>query len=513
MTHAARGNHYILGAAVKGGGESLRAHDPVTGLPIAPSWQSVSNQDITRACEAASAAAHSFRDSAPSARATLLDAVASTIESRSDVIVHRAVQETAYDAHRLRGELSRTCGQLREFANLLRDGRSIDARLDRGAGGLGFMRIAVGPVAVFAASNFPLAFSAAGGDTAAALAAGCPVVVNGHPAHPGTGELVAACVIEAVANCGFEPGVFSWFVGRGHTPGSQLVKHPAIRAVGFTGSRAGGLALMKLAAQRPVPIPVYAEMSSINPVFLLPAALARRGVDLGNQFLDSLCLGVGQFCTNPGLLVAVQGQALDVFEQHVAAALSTRAPSPLLSDGIRQAYVSATAALAQRSDVHASAYRQLDNEQGVTPALFTTTANTFIKTPSLSNEVFGPAALIVRCTSTAEMITVARALEGQLTASLQCDDDDIPLARALLPDLSERVGRVVCNDFPTGVRVSEAMVHGGPFPATSDGRSTSVGTTAIERFLRPVCFQGLPDALLPEALKDANPWSLPRRGD
>lgn len=505
------GKHVIEGSLVSGSGDPLQARNPVTGLAIDPVWQSATDSDVDRACENAAGVARQYAASEPEARARLLDTIAAKLETQLDPIVARANAETAYDDSRLRGEMARTTAQLRRFAAVLRDGSAFDVRVDRTDTGLHFMRVGVGPVAVFAASNFPLAFSTAGGDTASALAAGCPVIVNGHPAHPGTGQLVADCVASAVADCGFPPGVFAWLVGRGHGTGSYLVRHPAIRAVGFTGSRAGGTALMKLAAQRPVPIPVYAEMSSVNPVFLLPAALASRAVDIADAFVQSLCLGCGQFCTNPGLVFAVQGSALDAFTSRVVEKLASIAPAPLLTDGIRAAYLRSLQTLANSASVETLSYRPLDTEQAVLPALFAINATQLPKDPRLMDEIFGPASLIVRCTSTHEMLQVAESLEGQLTASVHLEDADMALAQALLPSLTERAGRVICNDFPTGVRISDAMVHGGPYPATSDGRSTSVGTAAIERFLRPVSFQGVPDELLPTALQSANRWGLPRR--
>lgn len=505
------GKLYIEGSAVTGRGRALRARNPATGLAIDPGWAGASADDIEQACNSAALAAPVFAATSPATRATFLDSIATHMEQDANAIVERAMLETGYARPRLEGELGRTTTQLRLFGSLLRDGRALDVRFDRTASDLRLMRVGLGPVAVFGASNFPLAFSTAGGDTASALAAGCPVVVKGHPAHPGTGELVAAAVVKAVASCGLPTGVFSWLTGSGHDVGTTLVRHPAIAAVGFTGSRGGGIALMKTAAMRPVPIPVYAEMSSVNPVFLLPAALAARGESIAQAFVDSMCLGAGQFCTNPGVVLGIQGADFDAFVAKARAGVSEVGKAPLLSDGIRSSYLDAIKRLHERSDVETLVYTAPDNEQGVPAALFRVTASALMDDPSLADEIFGPASLLVSCTSTGEMARVVPTLEGQLTATLHVDQADIPFARELIGPLTARVGRVLCNAFPTGVAVSDAMVHGGPFPATSDGRSTSVGLAAIERFQRPVCFQDVPDELLPDELRDSNPLGVPVR--
>lgn len=452
-----------------------------------------------------------FAASPPAARARLLDTIAECIESRAEAIIARTQLETGYARGRVENEFKRTNTQLRLFAAILREGHALDVRIDSAASDLRLMRTALGPVAVFGASNFPLAFSTAGGDTASALAAGCPVVVKGHPAHPGTGEMVAAAIVEAVEQCQFPAGVFSWLIAQGTAVGTALVRHPAIMAVGFTGSRTGGVALTKVAAQRPVPIPVYAEMSSVNPVFLLPAALASRTDTIADAFVDSMALGAGQFCTNPGLLLGIKGVHFDALLARSRAAIAAQTPHYLLSDGIRTAYLEATRKLAARSDVQTMVYQELDGEQGVAAALFVIEAGAFMDDHTLAAEMFGPASIAISCTSSQEMLRVARTLEGQLTTALHVDEADIPLARELISVMQSRVGRVICNEFPTGVAVSPAMVHGGPYPATSDGRSTSVGTAAIERFQRPISYQGVPDALLPDALKNSNPLDLPRR--
>ncbi len=374
--------------------------------------------------------------------------------------------------------------------------------------------IALGPVAVFGASNFPLAFSVAGGDTAAAFAAGCPVVVKGHPAHPGTGELVARAIRSAVQSCGLHEGVFSYLPGGGTALGGVLVADPRIKAVGFTGSRLGGQALMRIAAERSEPIPVYAEMSSINPVLLFPAALDVRAEALAGEFVQSLTMGAGQFCTNPGLVIALEGDGLDRFVASAAQALRASVPAQMLSPGIYANYERGVDALAGHDATHVVARGLMaDGINRSRGALFRTDAAHFLADPALGHEVFGASSIIVTCADLEEMARVLTGLEGQLTATLHLEPGDESLARELLPILERKTGRILANGWPTGVEVTHAMVHGGPYPATSDGRSTSVGTLAIERFLRPVCYQGLPDGLLPAALRSANPWGLTRSVD
>ncbi|WP_150814491.1 aldehyde dehydrogenase (NADP(+)), partial [Pseudomonas fluorescens] len=372
-------------------------------------------------------------------------------------------------------------------------------------------QVPLGPVAVFGASNFPLAFSVAGGDTASALAAGCPVIVKAHGAHPGTSELVGRALARAVKLCGLHEGVFSLLFGSGREVGIALVTDPRIKAVGFTGSRGGGIALCNAAQARPEPIPVYAEMSSINPVLLFPAALQSRAEALAQGFVASLTQGAGQFCTNPGLVIARQGPDLERFIQSAAQLLQRSPAQTMLTPGIFKAYEAGISALAE----HAHADTVAVGLKGETPNqcqahLFVTRASEFLADPALQAEMFGAASLIVQCANDEQIRQVIENLEGQLTATLHLDDADVESAKALLPTLERKAGRLLVNGWPTGVEVCDAMVHGGPFPATSDARTTSVGTAAILRFLRPVCYQDFPDALLPAALKHSNPLQLRR---
>lgn len=430
------------------------------------------------------------------------------------------MQETGLPRARLEGERGRTCNQLRLFAGVVRDGSHLDARIDEALpnrtplprSDLRYRLIPLGPVAVFCASNFPLAFSVAGGDTASALAAGAPVVVKAHSAHPGTSELVGRAVQQAVQACGLPPGVFSLLYGAGNGIGTALVANPHIRAVGFTGSRRGGMALMQVAQNRPEPIPVYAEMSSINPVYLLPGALATRGEAIADAFVAAQQLGAGQFCTSPGLIVALDGEALEAFLVRAAGRIETSPCQTMLTPGIHQAFEQGIAALEARPAVTTLARAQsAEGHNQCRPGLFVAQAADFLADARLAAEIFGASTLVLRCRDADEMLQLTRALEGQLTAAIhQVEGEDDSLARALVDALELKVGRVLFNGFGTGVEVCQAMVHGGPFPATSDSRTTSVGAAAIERFLRPVCYQDVPDSLLPPALQQGNPLGIPR---
>ncbi|HEX7079484.1 MAG TPA: aldehyde dehydrogenase (NADP(+)) [Gammaproteobacteria bacterium] len=500
---------------------SFRAVAPATGEPLEPPFASAGAAEVDRACRLAAAAFGAYRSLAPEQRARFLEAIADGIVALGDELIARAHAESALPVERLAGERGRTAGQLRLFADELRAGGWLGMRIDHALPerkplprpDLRQRRIPLGPVAVFGASNFPLAFSVAGGDTAAALAAGCPVVAKGHPAHPGTGELVAQAIARAAADCGMPDGVFSLLNGDANDVGAALVAHPAIRAVGFTGSRRGGLALMGIANARPEPIPVYAEMSSINPVLLLPGALAERAEAIAKGYVASVTLGVGQFCTNPGLVLGLAGPALDRFIAAASAAIAGVAPGVMLTAGIHAAYEAGVARLSAHERIRLLAAGGGPAGPGCgRAALFSVAGADLLADRSLMHEVFGAASLVVRCRDEDELAAVIGTLEGQLTATLHLADDDEALAARLLPLLELKAGRIIANGWPTGVEVSHAMVHGGPFPATSDGRSTSVGTLAIERFLRPVCYQDLPDALLPPELRADAP-ARPRRVD
>ena len=521
MNTQIHGDMLIGQTTLHGNAAQLHGVNPATGLALEPAYGAGTVDDVERACTLAQQAFDQYRETTQEQRALFLEQIAQNILDIGPLLIERAMQESGLPQARLEGERGRTVGQLRLFAKVVRDGYFIGATLDSALPqrtparpDLRLRKIALGPVAVFGASNFPLAFSVAGGDTASALAAGCPVVVKAHGAHPGTSELVGKAIQAAVATCGLPEGVFSLLFSDGNAVGQALVNHAAIKAVGFTGSRQGGLALVRVAAQRPEPIPVYAEMSSINPMFLLPDAMAQRASAIGTAFIDSLTMGSGQFCTNPGLVIALGGAALDAFCSAAVTALEGKVGATMLTPGIHAAY---------NDGVH-----QLGNIAGVSllgrgqagatscagqAALFMTDAETFLANPALEEEIFGASSLLVRCCDASQFKQIAEHLEGQLTATLFLTENDQAAAQALLPTLERKVGRILINSYPTGVEVSHAMVHGGPFPATSDSRTTSVGAGAIERFLRPISYQDLPAYLLPASLKDDNPLGLWRIKD
>ncbi|QJE02083.1 aldehyde dehydrogenase (NADP(+)) [Massilia forsythiae] len=512
------GDMIIGRRTVRGNAGTASAFNPATRANLEPAFGLAHPEQLQEACLLAEQAFDAYRNVPLEGRARFLEAIAQQILDIGPLLIERASAESGLPAARLEGERMRTVNQLRLFAKVVRDGYFLEATIDSPLpqrtpprADLRLRKIPLGPVAVFGASNFPLAFSVAGGDTASALAAGCPVVVKAHSAHLGTSELVGKAVQKAAIECDMPEGVFSMLIGEGRSIGQALVDHPAIKAVGFTGSRQGGISLMQTAAARKEPIPVYAEMSSINPVFVLPGALAEKGAALGAGFVDSLTLGVGQFCTNPGLVIGLAGEALDAFRTAAATALQGKGAGTMLTAGIHKAY---TDAIERRTGVAGLELVARGTAEGqghaAQAALYQCDAATYLATPALEEEIFGPASVLISCRDEAEIVAVARHLEGQLTATVHATGADHGIAAALLPTLERKAGRILFNGWPTGVEVSHAMVHGGPFPATSDSRSTSVGATAIERFLRPVCYQDVPADLLPEALRDGNPLGLAR---
>ena len=514
------GQQLIAGELVTGTGAEARGFDPVAGTELEPVYRDGDDTHVAAACSAAAAAFGAYRATSAEQRAAFLESIAEHIEAIRDELIARACAESGLPTARITGEVGRTTGQLRLFAAVLREGSWNGARIDPAQpdrtpmprADIRQRTVPLGPVAVFGASNFPLAFSVAGGDTASALAAGCPVVVKAHEAHPGTSELVGRAITAAVTASGLPAGTFSLLFGPGRGIGTTLVTDPRIKAVGFTGSRSGGMALVAAAAARPEPIPVYAEMSSINPVFLFDGALATHGADLGRAFVGSLTMGSGQFCTNPGLVIAVDGPGLDAFVAAAAEQLSQAPATPMLTPNIAATYGRGIAALGAEADLLARGDGG-DGPASCRAALFGTDATAFRDSEALQAEVFGAASIVVRCADVAEMVSVAADLEGQLTATLHADEADHDAAAELLPALELKVGRILFNGWPTGVEVGHAMVHGGPSPATSDSRTTSVGGRAIERFLRPVCYQDVPRALLPSAIADGNPDGLWRLVD
>ena len=500
MSYTLTGKHLIAGDWVAGAAtfQSEPAHGPANTFPVG------TPDLVDQAAKAAEEAFWTFGYSTREDRAKFLNTIADEIDARGDEITEIGTQETGLPEARLQGERGRTVGQLRLFASHILDGAYLDRRYDEALPDraplprpdLRLMQRPIGPVAVFGASNFPLAFSVAGGDTASALAAGCPVVVKGHSAHPGTGEIVAQAIDAAIKKCGVHPGVFSLIQGGKRDVGQSLVQHPLIKAVGFTGSLGGGRALFDLCASRLEPIPFFGELGSVNPMFLLPKAVAARGAELGKGWAGSLTMGAGQFCTNPGIAVVIDGPDADAFVSAAKEALSGVAAQTMLTDGMAETYRAGAKRVAATAGVKEVLTTSCDL-RNATPYLFETTGENWLSNHELGEEVFGPLGLVVRVKDVAEMRTIAKALEGQLTCTLHLDAGDAADARSLLPILEHKAGRVLANGFPTGVEVSDTMVHGGPYPASTNFGATSVGTMAIRRFLRPVCYQNIPTDVLP----------------
>jgi NADP-dependent aldehyde dehydrogenase len=497
------GKHLVAGEWAAG--DATFKNEPVNGAAFAFSVGTPALVD--QACQAAEEAFWEYGYSSRETRAKFLEAIADEIDARGEAITEIGCAETGLPEARLVGERGRTVGQIRLFASHIRAGDYLDRRYDEALPDraplprpdLRMMQRPIGPVAVFGASNFPLAFSTAGGDTAAALAAGCPVVVKGHGAHPGTGEIVAEAIAAAVEKCGMPKGVFSLIQGGKRDVGQALAQHPLIKAVGFTGSLGGGRALFDLCAQRDEPIPFFGELGSVNPMFMLPGAIAARGAALGEAWAGALTMGAGQFCTNPGIAVVLEGSEGEAFAEAARAALSESGPQVMLTDGIAAAYRDGAAKMQGAAGVQDMLTSMCDTREAK-PFLFRVSADDWIGNHALSEEVFGPLGLVVVAKGEAQMIEVAKSFVGQLTATLHMDDSDATLARRLLPVLERKAGRVLANGFPTGVEVCDSMVHGGPYPASTNFGATSVGTLSIRRFLRPVCYQNIPASILPDDL-------------
>lgn len=501
------------------GGASFKAFDPAKNAALEPTFTSATTEDVDRAVQLAVAAAPVWVKIPGAERRKFLDVIATKLEAKMENLVTRAMQETGLTEARLKGEVVRTVGQLRLYGETAARGDWLDARIETAQPDRQplpkpdhrSMVRPLGPVVVFGSSNFPFAYSVAGGDTASAFAAGCPVIVKAHPAHPGTSEMVGRLILHAVRECGLPEGTFSLLFDAGFEVGQALVQHPAVRAVGFTGSLKGGRALTDLAAARPEPIPVYAEMGSINPVFILPGAVAERSAGLVEGLYASSTVGVGQFCTNPGLIVLQRSPATEQFVKDIAARLSATLEGVMLTPGIRKNFVAGTTARAHLPGVKVLAQGNALSLCSAAPVWFETDAQTFLGNHALAEEIFGPSSVVVMCKDRAEMLTVAHDLAGSLTATLHAGKQETAAQGELLDVLAAKAGRVVLNGYPTGVEVSHAMMHGGPYPSTSDGgRSTSVGTRALYRWTRLVCYQGFTDELLPPELQNANPLGVLR---
>jgi NADP-dependent aldehyde dehydrogenase len=500
---------------------SMKAFNPATGVEIEPSFALGGTGEVDRAARLADAAFDSYNNTSLAERAAFLERIAAGLDAIAPALAQRASLETGLPAAQLEAEAAKAATQWRQFADVVRQGRFRQATIDpaqpdrqpRPRLDHRMQKIALGPVVVFGASNFPIAYSVAGGDTASALAAGCPVIVKAHNAHPGASELAARVIRQAVQEAGLHEGVFSLVRGGGNAIGEALVDHPLVKAVAFTGSEAGGMALYRRAQQRPDPIPVFAEMTSVNPTFVLPAALAARGAEIGDGFAERMLVNVGQACLKPAILLALDGPGYDELKQAMISRVEAMQARTMLTAGIVAAYRDRVAGQDNAGARRIAAGGVTQDPADGQSLLFEVDGARMIADLSLSEEVFGPAALLVRVQDVAQLLAIARQFRGQLSATMQLDAADHALAARLLPVLERRTGRIVINAFAHPQEVSHASIHGGPFPATTDSRFTSVGMSAIERFLRPVCYQGFPDELLPEALRHDNPRGIWRLTD
>lgn len=513
------GHNYIGGQRSAQGSVIVNSVDATTGQALPYDFYQATAQEVDRAACAAAAAYPAYKALSAERRAAFLDAIADELDALDDQFVALVCRETALPAARIAGERGRTSGQMRLFATVLRRGDFYAARIDQAQPertplprpDVRQYRIGLGPVAVFGASNFPLAFSTAGGDTASALAAGCPVVFKAHSGHMATAEQVADAILRAAERTGMPQGVFNMIYGAG--VGEALVKHPSIQAVGFTGSLKGGRALCDMAAARPQPIPVFAEMSSINPVIILPQALQVRSATVARELAASVVQGCGQFCTNPGLVIGLRSPAFTAFIEQLAGQINEQPAQTMLNAGTLRSYAKGVSQLAEHALVEHLAGLAQHGAQAQ-PQVFRADVRLLLEgDPVLQEEVFGPTTVVIEVQDAAQLDAAIQSLHGQLTATLIGEPEDLQQFGGLTPLLEQKVGRILINGYPTGVEVCDAMVHGGPYPATSDARGTSVGTLAIDRFLRPVCFQNYPDSLLPEPLKNANPLGIQRLVD
>jgi 2,5-dioxopentanoate dehydrogenase len=522
-TQSLQGQSIINGASREGKGDSFYGIEAATGTRLEPVYRCATVEDLNLAADLADEAFAIYRKTTGRERAAFLHRIADGIEVIVTEIVERANRETALPEARLKGEAARTINQLRLFAQVVEEGSWVNARIDPAQpdrkplprADIRSMLRPLGPVAVFGASNFPLAFSVAGGDTAAAFAAGNPVIVKGHHAHPGTSELVGQVIARAVGESGLPAGLFALLFGPGAEIGAALVEHPKVKAVGFTGSLVGGKALLNRASARPEPIPCFMEMSSVNPVFVLPEALASRAPQIASGLFASFTLGVGQFCTKPGLVFLPNNAGADALVAELKKLVEPAAASPMLTEGIAKSYRKGVEERRANGYIETVALASSDGVGScfTAPVVMQIDGGELLYQPELATEIFGPTTLVVRYDSREELLMLAHSLEGQLTATLHASEADLASNADLIAILERKAGRLVINGFPTGVEVCHAMVHGGPYPATSDSRATSVGTYSIYRFVRPVCYQDFPQAALPEELKDGNPLGILRLVD
>ncbi len=513
------GQNFIGQSKSSNGTTIFHAENPENKHPLEPLFYEATTNEIHTAIEKADQAFSIYKNKSGLEKAKFLETIADEILALGDTLIQRACAETGLPVGRITGERGRTMNQLKLFASVLKDGSWVDARIDKAQPDrqpfpkvdIRSMNRPLGPVGIFGASNFPLAFSVAGGDTASALAAGCTIIVKGHPAHPGTSELVGSAISNAVTKCDMPDGTFSMVHGASYDVGMAIVNHPLIQAIGFTGSFKGGKAIHDAARSRPQPIPVYAEMGSTNPVFILPGAIAKRGDDIAAGLAHSVTLGVGQFCTNPGLVIHQDAEAASNFRSSLEEKISQIPAETMLTKSVCNAYNKGVENLKHHVGVKAKS-SGIENNNGYrgTPQLLQVDSQYFHDNKKLEEEVFGPSTLLVAAPNKSEMLKIASQLDGHLTATLIGESDEIKEYADLIDILERKVGRLIINGYPTGVEVCHAMVHGGPYPATTDSRSTSVGTRAITRFARPICYQNFPEELLPEELKSDNPLSIKR---
>jgi len=522
MTEKITGSNFLGFNLSATGTASFKAFAPAHNAALPGDFHYATGPEMEKVLDLAQSGFTACQKIGVNARAAFLEAIAGEIIALGDVLIERCTDETALPAARITGERGRTCGQLQLFAQLLRDGWYADARIDKAQpdrkplpkADIRRMLIGIGPVAVFGASNFPLAFSTAGGDTASALAAGCSVIVKAHSSHPGTNELIAGAIIKAAKKTGMPDGVFS-SVYLSHTAAVKLVEHSVIKAVGFTGSRNVGMILFNAAVKRPDPIPVYAEMSSINPLIILEGALVNEE-KMAKDLASSITLGVGQFCTNPGLVIMIDSKTSASFLQALAKQLSVLTPATMLNKNICKAYQTGVELLQSSPEINLLAQSSADSIQDrseARPVVHTIQAKYFLADKKFAEEVFGPASLVVLCSNEEELLQVLSSMEGQLTATIHAGADDEKVLQPIIDIITQKAGRIIYGGYPTGVEVCHSMQHGGPFPSTTDARSTSVGTAAVQRFLRPIAFQDFPNHLLPDVLKNENPLNILRLVD
>ena len=513
------GKNIIGNKLSKQGDVTYKTFNPKTNKETDFTFYEATSVEINEAVELASEAYKVYKDISGIKKAGFLEAIALEIEALGDELIETYCKESGLPEGRARGERGRTIGQLRAFAALLKEGSWVEAVIEKGQpdrepmpkADIRKMLFPLGPVVVFGASNFPLAFSTAGGDTASALAAGCPVIVKSHPMHSGTGELVSMAIIKAAQQTGMPNGVFSNLNSSGFEVGQQLVKHPKVKAVGFTGSLHGGMALYKLANERDEPIPVFAEMGSINPVVIFPSALEASGQVWATKYASSITMGAGQFCTNPGLVLGIKGEQLDTFTKTLSQEILKLEPTSMLHPNIYGKYTEGKNDLSGQDGVTVIAdYTKETSANVARPTILKVSGAKFLANAKLHKEVFGPFSVIVSCKDAAQLEEVLNNLEGQLTGTILGNEKDFVTYGNVVDALQSRVGRILFNGVPTGVEVCSSMVHGGPFPASTDARFTSVGTSAIKRWVRPVSFQDWPNKFLPKALQDENPLGIVR---